>query len=178
MSDTPLRNLPAWIALGAHHKAIENTHLSQLFAEDAKRGERLAVEDVGIYLDEWTSGVTATNNIVVGGNLGFELHGGSNDVLTNNIFDIGPNTTGSADGLIQSNPGGAFAFMTVRGVRARAHNVSATGHPNLQMVAQMEFLLRATVELQHDLSSLDVHARDLHRIAGVEDGPLQPQRIR
>jgi len=51
MSDTPLRNLPAWKALGAHHKAIENTHLSQLFAGDAKRGERFAVEDVGIYLD-------------------------------------------------------------------------------------------------------------------------------
>jgi glucose-6-phosphate isomerase len=51
MSDTPLRNLPAWIALGAHHKAIENTHLSQLFADDAGRGERFAVEDVGIYLD-------------------------------------------------------------------------------------------------------------------------------
>jgi len=51
MSDTPLRNLPAWKALGAHHKAIENTHLSQLFADDAKRGERFAVEDVGIYLD-------------------------------------------------------------------------------------------------------------------------------
>jgi glucose-6-phosphate isomerase len=51
MSDTPLRNLPAWKALGAHHKAIENTHLSKLFADDAKRGERFAVEDVGIYLD-------------------------------------------------------------------------------------------------------------------------------
>src|SRR5471032_3700600 len=51
MSDTPLRNLPAWKALGAHHKKIENTHLSQLFADDAKRGERFAVEDVGIYLD-------------------------------------------------------------------------------------------------------------------------------
>jgi glucose-6-phosphate isomerase len=51
MSDTPLRNLPAWKALGAHHKAIEKTHLSQLFADDAKRGERFAVEDVGIYLD-------------------------------------------------------------------------------------------------------------------------------
>src|ERR1700742_2782221 len=51
MSDTPLRNLPAWKALGAHHKAIENTTLAQLFADDAKRGERLAVQDVGIYLD-------------------------------------------------------------------------------------------------------------------------------
>src|SRR5471030_1957164 len=51
MSDTPLRNLPAWKALGAHHKAIENTDLSTLFADDAKRGERFAVEDVGIYLD-------------------------------------------------------------------------------------------------------------------------------
>jgi hypothetical protein len=82
--------------------------------------------DVGIYLDEWTSGVTATNNIVVGGNLGFEIHGGSNDVLTNNIFDIGPNTTGSADGLIQSNPGGAFAFMTGDVVSQNIFNSTAT----------------------------------------------------
>ena len=51
MTNTPLRNLPAWTALGAHHKTIQGTHLSQLFAEDAKRGERFAVEDVGIYLD-------------------------------------------------------------------------------------------------------------------------------
>ncbi len=51
MTDTPLRNLAAWTALGAHYKKIENTHLSQLFGEDAKRGERFAVEDVGIYLD-------------------------------------------------------------------------------------------------------------------------------
>src|SRR5271156_2964168 len=51
MSDTPLRNLPALKALGAHHKKMEYTHLSQFFAEDAKRGERFAVEDVGIYLD-------------------------------------------------------------------------------------------------------------------------------
>jgi glucose-6-phosphate isomerase len=51
MTDTPLRDLPAWTALGAHHKKIEGTHLSQLFADDAMRGERFAVQDVGIYLD-------------------------------------------------------------------------------------------------------------------------------
>ena len=51
MTDTALRNLPAWAALGAHHKKIDGVHLKQLFAEDAKRGERFAVEDIGIYLD-------------------------------------------------------------------------------------------------------------------------------
>jgi glucose-6-phosphate isomerase len=51
MTDTPLRNLPAWTALGAHAKKIAATNLKQLFAEDARRGERFAVEDVGIYLD-------------------------------------------------------------------------------------------------------------------------------
>src|ERR1700743_990193 len=51
MTDTPLRNLPAWTALGAHAKKIEATNLKQLFADDAKRGERFAVEDLGIYLD-------------------------------------------------------------------------------------------------------------------------------
>jgi glucose-6-phosphate isomerase len=58
MTDTPLRNLPAWIALGEHHKKIESTHLRQLFAEDATRGERYAVEDVGIYLDYSKNRVT------------------------------------------------------------------------------------------------------------------------
>src|SRR6185312_6849624 len=51
MTDTPLRNLPAWTALSAHAKKIETTNLKQLFAEDAKRGERFAIQDLGIYLD-------------------------------------------------------------------------------------------------------------------------------
>src|ERR1700759_5657867 len=51
MSDTPLRDLPAWKALGAHKNSIEHTTLAQLFADDAKRGERLAVQAEGIYLD-------------------------------------------------------------------------------------------------------------------------------
>src|SRR5277367_6824704 len=51
MSIAPLRKRSAWMALQDHHQKIEGVHLRQLFAEDARRGERLAVEDVGIYLD-------------------------------------------------------------------------------------------------------------------------------
>jgi glucose-6-phosphate isomerase len=42
---------PAWKALGAHHKAIRDTQLRQLFADDSKRGERFTAEAVGLFLD-------------------------------------------------------------------------------------------------------------------------------
>jgi len=58
MSDTPLRDLPAWKALGAHKNAIENTTLAKLFADDAKRGERLVAQAAGIYLDYSKNRVT------------------------------------------------------------------------------------------------------------------------
>ena len=51
MTVAPLRKRSAWKALQDHHQKIEGIHLHQLFAEDAKRGERLAAEAVGIYLD-------------------------------------------------------------------------------------------------------------------------------
>jgi glucose-6-phosphate isomerase len=51
MSVLPLRKRPAWAALEVHHQKIKGWHLRQLFAEDPKRGERLAVEAAGIYLD-------------------------------------------------------------------------------------------------------------------------------
>jgi len=42
---------PAWKALDAHSQAMRQVHLRQLFAEDPRRGERLAVEAAGFYLD-------------------------------------------------------------------------------------------------------------------------------
>ncbi len=42
---------PAWKALEAHARAMRQVHLRQLFAEDPRRGERLAVEAAGFYLD-------------------------------------------------------------------------------------------------------------------------------
>jgi glucose-6-phosphate isomerase len=46
-----LRTLPAWTSLQSHHEKMKGLHLRQLFAEDPKRGERLAVEGAGVYLD-------------------------------------------------------------------------------------------------------------------------------
>jgi glucose-6-phosphate isomerase len=51
MSGPTLRKLPAWAALDAHRREIERLHLRQMFAEDPKRGERLAFEAAGIYFD-------------------------------------------------------------------------------------------------------------------------------
>jgi glucose-6-phosphate isomerase len=41
----------SWKALQAHHKAVANLHLRDLFASDPKRGERFTVEAVGLFLD-------------------------------------------------------------------------------------------------------------------------------
>ena len=53
-----LRSLPAWKALQKHHERIKDLHLRQLFAEDRQRGERLAVEAAGLYLDYSKNRVT------------------------------------------------------------------------------------------------------------------------
>jgi glucose-6-phosphate isomerase len=51
MSVSALRMRPAWALLEKHHRTMEDLHLRQLFAEDPRRGERLTVEAVGLYLD-------------------------------------------------------------------------------------------------------------------------------
>ena len=48
----------AWKALESHYKAISTLHLRHLFAEDPKRGERMTIEDVGLYLDYSKNRVT------------------------------------------------------------------------------------------------------------------------
>ena len=55
---TPLRERPAWAELERHYAEIRDIHLRELFAEDAGRGERLAVEGAGIYLDYSKNRVT------------------------------------------------------------------------------------------------------------------------
>jgi glucose-6-phosphate isomerase len=54
-SQTPPRqssNKPAvWQALEDHHRTMRRLHLRNLFADDPGRGERMAVEAAGIYLD-------------------------------------------------------------------------------------------------------------------------------
>ncbi len=46
-----LTERPAWKALEAHHLNIGAVHLRELFAGDPGRGERLALEAAGVYLD-------------------------------------------------------------------------------------------------------------------------------
>jgi glucose-6-phosphate isomerase len=47
----PLRSRPAWASLEKHYQKLKGVHLRQLFADDHGRGERLAVEAAGVYLD-------------------------------------------------------------------------------------------------------------------------------
>ena len=54
----PLRERPAWGALERHYAEIRDLHLRDLFANDATRGERLAAEGAGLYLDYSKNRVT------------------------------------------------------------------------------------------------------------------------
>ena len=47
----PVTEKPAWKALEEHYRKISNVHLRSLFADDPLRGERLAAEGAGLYLD-------------------------------------------------------------------------------------------------------------------------------
>jgi glucose-6-phosphate isomerase len=51
MSRPKLTTLPQWQALQQHFAALGPKHLRELFAADPQRGERLTVEEVGLYLD-------------------------------------------------------------------------------------------------------------------------------
>ncbi len=41
----------AWKALASHHKKLSKIHLRKLFADDPKRGQRMTLEAVGLFLD-------------------------------------------------------------------------------------------------------------------------------
>ena len=56
---TPLTQLPAWKDLQAHCQALRDMQLRDLFAQDPQRGERLAVDEAGLYLDYSKQRVTA-----------------------------------------------------------------------------------------------------------------------
>jgi glucose-6-phosphate isomerase len=51
MNIPALHHSSAWAALKKHHQKIRRAHLRLLFARDRGRGERLAVEAAGVYLD-------------------------------------------------------------------------------------------------------------------------------
>jgi glucose-6-phosphate isomerase len=55
---TALRERTAWRALDGHYAEIRDVHLRQLFAADSRRGEQLALEAAGLYLDYSKNRVT------------------------------------------------------------------------------------------------------------------------
>jgi glucose-6-phosphate isomerase len=48
---TPLTLRPSWQILEEHYQKTRDLHLRTLFAQDSRRGERFALDAVGIYLD-------------------------------------------------------------------------------------------------------------------------------
>ncbi len=49
--NTSVTALPAWKSLEAHSSKVRQLQLRKLFADDVTRGERMVIEDVGIYFD-------------------------------------------------------------------------------------------------------------------------------
>jgi glucose-6-phosphate isomerase len=63
----PLKQRPAWAELERHHSQIADRHLRDLFAADPVRGERLAAEGAGLYLDYSKNRITDdTIDLLVG----------------------------------------------------------------------------------------------------------------
>ena len=58
LAEEPIAGESAWAALASHYKIISKLHLRQLFVDDPKRGERMAVEATGLYLDYSKNRVT------------------------------------------------------------------------------------------------------------------------
>ena len=58
LAESAMSMQPAWNALATHYEQVSKMHLRQLFADDPKRGERMAVEAVGLYLDYSKNRVT------------------------------------------------------------------------------------------------------------------------
>jgi glucose-6-phosphate isomerase len=56
----PLTQRATWKSLAEHSKQIKKLHLRKLFTEDAGRGERLAAEAAGLFLDYSKNRVTET----------------------------------------------------------------------------------------------------------------------
>ena len=50
-ADAQMTARPAWKALEAHYASVRELHLRKLFADDPRRGERMAAEAIGIYFD-------------------------------------------------------------------------------------------------------------------------------
>jgi glucose-6-phosphate isomerase len=66
VSPAGLRELPAWAQLQAHHEDIRDTHLRDLFAIDAQRGERLVADGAGLFLDFSKNRVTEETLMLLG----------------------------------------------------------------------------------------------------------------
>ncbi len=51
MDRIPLLQRPAWQALQAHFETIQDVHMRDLFKDDPKRGDKMSVRAVGLYMD-------------------------------------------------------------------------------------------------------------------------------
>jgi glucose-6-phosphate isomerase len=58
LAEEPRTAQSAWAALASHYNDMSKLHLRQLFADDPKRGEQMAVAAAGLYLDYSKNRVT------------------------------------------------------------------------------------------------------------------------
>lgn len=91
-----------------------------------------SIQQVGIYLDNYVSGVTVTNNIVWICSFGILIHGGMNNTFQNNILNMNTITSANdAAGLFQALTGFTGGSMTNNQVTANMVYSTGTTAPTV-----------------------------------------------
>ncbi|HEY9773369.1 MAG TPA: hypothetical protein V6C81_06120 [Planktothrix sp.] len=89
-----------------------NLTISGNYVQNAGAG----FENVGVYLDDGVSGATVTNNVVQANGSGWDMlvHGGSNDNVSNNVFDL-TSATGNEKGVLMQSDGPQMSNDSITG---------------------------------------------------------------
>ena len=101
-----------WTLYAANNRKIADS--GEAYVE--KAGAPGAAHSVALYLDDYASGITVTNNIVKDpGTHGLQAHGGSNISVHNNIFDLGTGTTSTIlfQGVNTNAPQNVSVFQNI-----------------------------------------------------------------
>lgn len=120
------------------------------------------IEAVCIYLDNYVSGVTVTNNICYMCSFGFLIHGGMNNTIKNNIVNMNNTTSANVGaGIFQNLAGFTGGSMTNNSVTGNIIYSTATSAPG----AVWQGLLTPVVTITKNFY-FNTHAQSMANVSG------------
>lgn len=121
-----------------------------------------SIEAVCIYLDNYVSGVTVTNNICYMCSFGFLIHGGMNNTFKNNIVNMNNTTSANVGaGIFQNLAGFTGGSMTNNNVTGNIIYSTATSAPG----AVWQGLLTPVVTISKNFY-FNTHAQSMANVSG------------